>query len=170
MISVSTAASSHQPQPGMPPPLDLAAVKAKQQATWSSGDYSGDYSVVGTTLQIVGEALCEAVDLRSGERVLDVACGNGNAALAAARRLAQVTGVDYVSALLARAGVRAAADGLSLDLREGDAEALPFPDGAFDMVLPIFGVMFAPDQERSAGELLRVCRHGGRDRSRQLDA
>jgi ubiquinone/menaquinone biosynthesis C-methylase UbiE len=142
----------------MPPPLDLAAVKAKQQATWSSGDYS----VIGTTLQIVGEALCEAVDLRSGERVLDVACGNGNAALAAARRFAQVTGVDYVPALLARAGARAAADGLPLDLREGDAEALPFPDGAFDVVLSTFGVMFAPDQERAARELLRVCRHGGR--------
>jgi ubiquinone/menaquinone biosynthesis C-methylase UbiE len=155
MISVSTA---RQSQPGIPPTVDLAAVKAKQQATWSSGDYS----VVGTTLQIVGEALCEAVDLRSGERVLDVACGNGNAALAAARRFAQVTGVDYVPALLARAGARAAAEGLPLDLREGDAEALPFPDGAFDVVLSTFGVMFAPDQERAARELLRVCRHGGR--------
>jgi SAM-dependent methyltransferase len=133
-------------------------VKAKQQATWSSGDYS----VVGTTLQIVGETLCEAVDLRSGERVLDVACGNGNAALAAARRFAHVTGVDYVPALLARTGARAAADGLRLEVREGDAEALPFPDGAFDVVLSTFGVMFTPDQERAAGELLRVCRHGGR--------
>jgi ubiquinone/menaquinone biosynthesis C-methylase UbiE len=142
----------------MSPPLDLAAVKAKQQATWSSGDYS----VVGTTLQITGEALCEAVDLRSGERVLDVACGNGNAALAAARRFARVTGVDYVPALLARAGARAAANGLPLEVREGDAEALPFPDGAFDVVLSTFGVMFAPDQERAARELLRVCRHGGR--------
>jgi ubiquinone/menaquinone biosynthesis C-methylase UbiE len=155
MIPVSTAL---QPQPPIPQPLDLAAIKAKQQATWNSGDYS----VVGTTLQIVGEALCEAVDLRSGERVLDVACGNGNAALAAARRFAEVTGVDYVSTLLARAGARAAADGLPLDLREGDAEALPFPDGAFDVVLSTFGVMFAPDQERAARELLRVCRHGGR--------
>jgi ubiquinone/menaquinone biosynthesis C-methylase UbiE len=147
-----------QPPPGMPPPIDLAAVKAKQQATWSSGDYS----VVGTTLQITGEALCEAVDLRSGERVLDVACGNGNAALAAARRFARVTGVDYVPALLARAGSRASADGLPIELREGDAEALPFPDGAFDVVLSTFGVMFAPDQERAARELVRVCRHGGR--------
>jgi ubiquinone/menaquinone biosynthesis C-methylase UbiE len=160
MIPLSTAATARQPQPqpGIPPPLDLAAVKAKQQATWSSGDYS----VVGTTLQIVGEALCEAADLRSGERVLDVACGNGNAAIAAARRFAQVTGVDYVPALLARAAARAAADGLPLDLREGDAEALPFPDGAFDVVLSTFGVMFAPDQERAARELLRVSRHGGR--------
>ena len=158
MIPVSTAVTTRHPLPGMTPPLDLAAVKAKQQAAWSSGDYS----VVGTTLQIAGEALCEAVDLRSGERVLDVACGNGNAALAAARRFAQVTGVDYVPALLARAGARAAADGLPLDLREGDAEALPFPDGAFDVVLSTFGVMFAPDQEQAARELLRVCRHGGR--------
>lgn len=146
------------PPPGVPPQIDLAAVKAKQQATWSSGDYS----VVGTTLQITGEALCEAVDLRSGERVLDVACGNGNAALAAARRFARVTGVDYVPALLARAGSRATADGLPIELREGDAEALPFPDGAFDVVLSTFGVMFAPDQDRAARELVRVCRHGGR--------
>ncbi len=158
MIPVSTATTLREPRPGTLPQLDLAAIKVKQQATWSSGDYS----VVGTTLQITGEALCEALDLRSGERVLDVACGNGNAALAAARRFAKVTGVDYVPALLARAGVRAAADGLPLDLREGDAEALPFPDGAFDVVLSTFGVMFAPDQERSARELLRVCRHGGR--------
>jgi ubiquinone/menaquinone biosynthesis C-methylase UbiE len=155
--SPSTTPTTRPPQPGMPP-LDLAAVKARQQATWSSGDYS----VIGTTLQIAGEALCEAVDLRSGERVLDVACGNGNAALAAARRFARVTGVDYVPALLARAGARAAADGLPLELREGDAEALPFADGAFDVVLSTFGVMFAPDQERAARELLRVCRHGGR--------
>jgi len=158
MNPVTTAGNVRGPMPGMPPPLDLPAIKAKQQATWSSGDYS----VVGTTLQIVGEALCEAVDLRSGERVLDVACGNGNAAIAAARRFAQVTGVDYVPALLARAGARAAADGLPLELREGDAEALPFPDGAFDVVLSTFGVMFAPDQERAARELVRVCRHGGR--------
>ena len=154
----ASTSAVQQPPPKMPPPIDLAAVKAKQQATWSSGDYS----VVGTTLQITGEALCEAVDLRSGERVLDVACGNGNAALAAARRFARVTGVDYVPALLARAGSRATADGLPIELREGDAEALPFPDGAFDVVLSTFGVMFAPDQERAARELVRVCRHGGR--------
>jgi SAM-dependent methyltransferase len=157
-MTTASTATVHQPHPATTQPLDLTAVKAKQQAAWSTGDYS----VVGTTLQIVGEALCEAVDLRSAERVLDVACGNGNAALAAARRFAHVTGVDYVPALLARAGARAAADGLALDLREGDAEALPFPDGAFDVVLSTFGVMFAPDQERSARELLRVCRHGGR--------
>ena len=157
-MTAASTATARQPQTGTPQPIDLAAVKAKQQAAWDSGDYS----VVGTTLQIVGEALCEAVDLRSAERVLDVACGNGNAALAAARRFGQVTGVDYIPALLARAASRAAADGLTLDLREGDAEALPFPDGAFDVVLSTFGVMFAPDQERAARELLRVCRHGGR--------
>jgi ubiquinone/menaquinone biosynthesis C-methylase UbiE len=159
MTAASTStATSRQLQAGTPQAIDLGALKAKQQAAWSSGDYS----VVGTTLQIVGEALCEAVDLRSAERVLDVACGNGNAALAAARRFAQVTGVDYVEALLGRAASRAAAEGLPLDLREGDAEALPFRDGAFDVVLSTFGVMFTPDQDRAARELLRVCRHGGR--------
>jgi SAM-dependent methyltransferase len=158
--AAATAIAQHsQPetQPATPQP-DLSAIKSKQQAAWSSGDYS----VVGTTLQIVGESLCEAVDLRSDERVLDVACGNGNAALAAARRFARVTGVDYVPGLLASAAARAAADNLPLELREGDAEALPFRDGAFDVVLSTFGVMFSPDQERSARELLRVCRHGGR--------
>ena len=156
--STSTAAALREPQPGTPPTPDLTAIKAKQQATWSSGDYS----VVGTTLQITGETLAEAVDLRAGERVLDVASGNGNAALAAARRFAKVTGVDYVPALLARAGAVAAASGLAIDFEEGDAEALPYPDGAFDVVLSTFGVMFAPDQERAAAEMLRVCRHGGR--------
>ena len=157
-MTPASIATARQPQAGTLQPIDLAAVKAKQHAAWTSGDYS----VVGTTLQIVGEALCEAVDLRSAERVLDVACGNGNAALAAARRFAKVTGVDYVPALLARAASRAAAEGLTLDLREGDAEALPFRDSAFDVVLSTFGVMFTPDQERAARELLRVCRHGGR--------
>jgi len=158
MIPSSTVTALPQARPARAPSLDLAAIKAKQQAVWSSGEYS----VVGTTLQIVGEVLCEAVDLRSGERVLDVACGNGNASLAAARRFAEVTGVDYVPALLAHASARAAADGMALDLREGDAERLPFSSGAFDVVLSTFGVMFAPDQEHAASELLRVCRHGGR--------
>lgn len=160
MNPTSTVLNPRPSRPAQPkvPPLDLLAVKAKQQAAWSSGDYS----VVGTTLQLVGETLCEAIDLRSGERVLDVACGNGNAALAAARRFAKVTGVDYVPGLLEHARARAAADGLPLELREGDAEALPFADGAFDVVLSTFGVMFAPDQDRAAAELLRVCRHGGR--------
>jgi SAM-dependent methyltransferase len=144
--------------PAPPAPADLTAVKAKQQATWASGDYA----IIGTTLQIVGESLCEAAEVSAGERVLDVACGNGNAALAAARRFAIVTGVDYVPSLLERARLRAAADGLPLELRDGDAEALPFGDGAFDAVLSTFGVMFTPDQPRAAAELLRVCRHGGR--------
>jgi SAM-dependent methyltransferase len=146
---------SIQPPPLMP---DLTAAKARQQAAWSSGDYA----VVGTTLQIVGEQLCEALDLRPGQRVLDVAAGNGNASLAAARRWCHVTATDYVPSLLARAGERAHADGLDLVLREADAEALPFPDGAFDAVLSTFGVMFTPNQERSAAELVRVCAPGGR--------
>jgi SAM-dependent methyltransferase len=138
--------------------LDTAAVKARQKITWSSGDYA----VVGTTLQIVGESLCETVDLRPAERVLDVATGNGNAALAAARRYAEVTGVDYVASLLVRGRARADADHLPIQFREGDAEALPFPDRSFDVVLSTFGVMFAPDQEQAARELMRVTRSGGR--------
>lgn len=137
--------------------LDNAAVKVRQRAAWSSGDYA----VVGTTLQIVGESLCEEIDLRPGERVLDVATGNGNAALAAARRYAEVVGVDYVPALLDRARERAAADRLPVLFREADAEELPFPDGTFDVVLSTFGVMFTPDQERAARELVRVTRSGG---------
>jgi SAM-dependent methyltransferase len=137
---------------------DFAAVKARQQATWSSGDYA----VVGTTLQIVGEQLCEALDLRPGQRVLDVAAGNGNASLAAARRWCRVTATDYVPSLLARAGERAHADRLDVELREADAEALPFPDGAFDAVVSTFGVMFTPSQERATAELLRVCAPGGK--------
>jgi ubiquinone/menaquinone biosynthesis C-methylase UbiE len=153
--SVSTGPAAAISPPATP---DLDAVKAKQQATWSSGDYA----VIGTTLQIVGETLCEAADVSAGERVLDVACGNGNAALAAARRYAAVTGLDYVPALLERARARAAADGLALEVREGDAEAMPFADASFDVVLSTFGVMFAPDQARAARELARVCRPGGR--------
>ncbi len=145
-------------QPPRSPVPDLAAVKARQHAAWSSGDYA----VVGTTLQIVGEELCEALDLRPGQRVLDVAAGNGNASIAAARRWCQVTATDYVPTLLARAGERAHADHLPVTLREADAEALPFPDGAFDAVLSTFGVMFTPNQERAAAELLRVCAPGGK--------
>jgi SAM-dependent methyltransferase len=137
---------------------DLAAVKSRQQATWSSGDYA----VIGTTLAITGEMLCEAVDLRSGQRVLDVAAGNGNATLAAARRWADVTSTDYVPALLERGRERAAADRLSIIFQEADAEALPFADGSFDVVLSVFGVMFTPNQEQAAQELLRVCRSGGK--------
>lgn len=137
---------------------DFAAIKKRQQATWAAGDYA----VVGTTLQIVGERLCEAVDLRSGERVLDVAAGNGNATLAAARRWGEVTSTDYVGALLDRARERAAAERHAVTFQEADAEALPFADGAFDVVLSTFGVMFTPNQETCASELARVCRRGGR--------
>jgi ubiquinone/menaquinone biosynthesis C-methylase UbiE len=151
--------SPTSPAPSAPAPsIDFTAIKAKQQATWRSGDYA----VIGTRLQLVGETLCEAVDLRSGERVLDVATGNGNAALAAARRFAQVTGIDYVPELLAQARARAAADGLELAFREADAEALPFEAASFDVVLSTFGVMFTPDQPRAAAELARVTRPGGR--------
>jgi ubiquinone/menaquinone biosynthesis C-methylase UbiE len=137
---------------------NFKAIKARQQGAWSSGDYG----VIGTTLQIVGEELCEALDIRSGQKVLDVAAGNGNAALAAARRWCDVTATDYVPALLNHALERAAADRLSITFREADAEALPFPDETFDVVMSTFGVMFTPDQDRAAGELLRVCKTGGK--------
>lgn len=137
---------------------DLVALKQRQQAAWASGDYA----VVGTTLQIAGEALCEAVDLRSGEKVLDVAAGNGNATLAAARRWGRVTSTDYVPALLDRGRARAAADGLEVIFQTADAEALPFSAGEFDVVLSTFGVMFTADHEAAARELLRVCRKAGR--------
>jgi ubiquinone/menaquinone biosynthesis C-methylase UbiE len=137
---------------------DLAAVKAKQQAAWASGDFA----VIGTTLQIVGEMLCEAVDVRSGHKVLDVAAGNGNATLAAARRFADVTSTDYVPALLERGRARAVAEGMQVTFREADAENLPFADESFDVVLSTFGVMFTPDQDKAASEMLRVLRVGGR--------
>jgi len=138
--------------------IDLATIKSRQQAAWSSGDYA----IVGTTVQIVGEMLCEAVDLRSGERVLDVAAGNGNATLAAARRFADVMSTDYVGALLERGRERAKAERLPATFQEADAEALPFTDGRFDVVLSTFGVMFTPDQQQAANELIRVCRPGGK--------
>jgi SAM-dependent methyltransferase len=138
--------------------LDLNAIKTRQQGMWASGDFS----VIGTTLQIVGETLCEAVDVQAGERVLDVACGNGNATLAAARRGCKTTGLDYVTSLLARARARAQAEQLTVQLELGDAEQLPFGTHAFDAVLSTFGVMFAPDHPRAASELMRVCRPGGR--------
>ncbi|MDP2412101.1 MAG: methyltransferase domain-containing protein [Pseudolabrys sp.] len=137
---------------------DYAAIKQRQQATWASGDYA----VVGTTLQLVGERLCEAVDLRAGERVLDVAAGNGNATLAAARHFAQVTSTDYVGRLLDLGKARAAAEHLTVTFKEADAEALPFADGSFDVVLSTFGVMFTPDQAKAAAEMTRVVRKGGR--------
>ncbi len=140
------------------PAVDFAAIKAKQQSAWSSGDYA----VLGTTLQIVGESLCETVDLRSGQRVLDVAAGNGNASLAAARRWCDVVSTDYVSALLDRARTRAGAEGLAIEFKQADAENLPFPDASFDAVLSTFGVMFTPNQEQAANELVRVCKPGGK--------
>jgi len=149
---LDTTRTAAQPAP------DYAAIKQKQQAMWACGDYA----VVGTTLQIVGERLCEAVDLRAGERVLDVAAGNGNATLAAARHFAQVTSSDYVGALLEVGKARAAAEHLPVAFREADAEALPFPDASFDIVLSTFGVMFTPDQAKAAGEMSRVVRKGGR--------
>jgi len=137
---------------------DFAAIKRRQQATWTSGDYA----VVGTTLQIVGENLAEAVDVRSGERVLDVAAGNGNATLAAARRFAEVISTDYVPSLLDRGRARARVEGLSVHFEEADVEQLPFADRTFDVVLSTFGAMFAPDQARTAAEMMRVLRPGGR--------
>jgi SAM-dependent methyltransferase len=137
---------------------DFAAIKQRQQTTWASGDFA----VIGTTLQIVGETLAEAVDVRAGERVLDVAAGNGNATLAAAHRFAEVTSTDYVSALLDKGAARARAEGLAVQFQVADAEALPFADGCFDVVLSTFGAMFTPDHKRCAGEMLRVVRSGGR--------
>jgi SAM-dependent methyltransferase len=142
----------------IPPAINLDAVKARQQGAWSSGDYA----VVGTTLQIVGEQLCEALDLRSGQKVLDVAAGNGNASLAAGRRWCDVTATDYVPDLLERARERALAERLDIGFRTADAESLLFPDAEFDVVLSTFGVMFTPDQDRAAAELVRVCKHGGK--------
>lgn len=137
---------------------DYTAIKQRQQATWASGDYT----IVGTTLQIVGETLAEAVDVRSGERVLDVAAGNGNATLAAARRFADVTSTDYVLALLDKGRGRARAEGLDVHFEVADAEALPYEAGSFDVALSTFGVMFAPDHASAARELIRVVRPGGR--------
>lgn len=138
--------------------IDLNAVKTKQQTAWASGDYA----VIGTTLQIVGESLAESCDLRWDERVLDIAAGNGNASLAAARRGCKVTSTDYVGTLLERGADRASAERLAIDFQTADAENLPFADASFDVVLSTFGVMFTPDQPKAAAEMLRVCRPGGR--------
>jgi ubiquinone/menaquinone biosynthesis C-methylase UbiE len=142
----------------MSTPIDLTALKNRQMASWASGDYA----VIGTTLQLVGELLAEACDLRCDERVLDVAAGNGNATLAAARRGCKVTSTDYVAALLERGEDRARAERLDVIFQVADAEALPFEDASFDVVLSTFGVMFTPDQPKAAAELARVCRPGGR--------
>jgi ubiquinone/menaquinone biosynthesis C-methylase UbiE len=153
-MTASAAATLNRP----PEQVDLQALKTRQHAAWSSGDYA----VVGTTLQIVGETLCEALDLRSGQKVLDVAAGNGNVTLAAARRWCDVMSTDYVPSLLERGRTRAAADGLAVTFKEADAEALPFADGSFDAVVSTFGVMFTPNQDKAAAELLRVCKSGGK--------
>jgi len=150
MATSTTATQQVQP--------DFEAMKARQHGAWSSGDYA----VVGTTLQIVGEELCEALDLRSGQKVLDVAAGNGNVTLAAARRWCEVTSTDYVPALLVRGKLRADADGMTITFKEADAEALQFGDGSFDVVVSTFGVMFTPNQDKAAAEMLRVCRSGGK--------
>ena len=154
-MDTAAATMNQNTAPAQP---DLAAIKARQQGAWSSGDYA----VVGTTLQIVGEELCEALDIRPGQKVLDVAAGNGNVSLAAARRWCDVVATDYVPALLDRARERADAERLGIEFREADAEALPFAEGSFDVVVSTFGVMFTPDQDRAAAELVRVCRRGGK--------
>jgi SAM-dependent methyltransferase len=151
-------APSHATQNAQADQPDLGALKLRQHAAWSSGDYA----VVGTTLQIVGEELCEALDLRSGQKVLDVAAGNGNVTLAAARRWCDVVSTDYVPSLLERGRIRAAAEGLSVEFKEADAEALDFADSSFDVVVSTFGVMFAPDHDKTAAELVRVCKSGGK--------
>ena len=153
---MNTLSATATPPVGTQP--DYAAIKTRQRAAWSSGDYA----VVGTTLQIVGEALCEAMDLRSTQRVLDVAAGNGNVSLAAARRWCEVVSTDYVEALLTRGRERAAAERLDIEFREADVEELPFADGSFDAVVSTFGCMFAPNAKRTAAEMLRVCKSGGK--------
>ena len=147
-------------------PPDLREVKRRQQLVWASGDFHA----VAARIVLVAENLCDAADLRAGWRVLDVATGSGNAAIAAARHGCRVVGVDYVPALLERGLRRAAAEGLAVELLEADAEALPFPDASFDAVTSVFGCMFTPDQERAAAELLRVCRPGRHGRTGVLDA
>jgi ubiquinone/menaquinone biosynthesis C-methylase UbiE len=155
-MQATSATTAAAPPTAMVP--DLAAVKQRQQATWSSGDYH----MVGTQIVIVSELMVEALDLHSTDRVLDVATGSGNAALAAARRGASVVGVDYVPALLDRARARTHTEALEAEFMQGDAEALPFADDSFDVVMSVFGAIFAPDQDRTASELSRVCRAGGR--------
>ncbi len=146
------------PAPTSHPGLDFSAVKQQQQATWASGDFS----VVAARIVYQAEQLCETADLQAGWRVLDVATGSGNAAIAAARRGCETVGIDYVPALLERGRVRALAEHLSVEFLEGDAEQLPFPEAMFDAVISIYGVMFAPHHRRAASELVRVCRPGGR--------
>jgi len=153
--AAATPSQSGTSASGLAP--DLVAIKTRQQAAWSSGNYA----IVGSTLQIVGEQLCEALDLKAGSKVLDVAAGNGMMSLAAARRWCDVTSTDYVPALLDRGRARANAEGMAISFEEADAENLPFDDNSFDTVVSTFGVMFTPNQERAAAELMRVCRPKG---------
>jgi ubiquinone/menaquinone biosynthesis C-methylase UbiE len=155
MATATTVTQTTSMTPSAGP--DLVGLKTRQHAAWSSGNYA----VVGTTLQIVGEELCEALDIRAGSKVLDVAAGNGMVTLAAARRWCEVTSTDYVPALLELGRSRAEAEGLAVAFKEADAENLPFADASFDTVLSTFGVMFTPNQDKAASELLRVCRRGG---------
>jgi ubiquinone/menaquinone biosynthesis C-methylase UbiE len=157
-LKVRAPAAPAKGPANVPAGVDFNTIKQRQQATWASGDFA----IIGTTLQIVGELLAEAADVRAGERVLDVAAGNGNATLAAARRFAQVTSTDYVPHLLEKGAARATADGLDVQFQVADAENLPFDDGSFDVVLSTFGAMFTPDHTRPAREMLRVARAGGR--------
>jgi SAM-dependent methyltransferase len=136
---------------------DLAAITTRQQATWSTGDYS----IIGARIALTSEHLVDTADLRSGDRVLDVACGSGNASLAAARAGCEVTGIDYVPSLLDRARTRAEAEGFAIEFTTGDAQALPFADASFDAAISVVGAMFAPDHQATAGEMLRVTRSGG---------
>jgi len=157
-MDTQTAFTPSGIQAHAPAAPDFATIKQRQQATWASGDFA----VIGVTLQIVGESLAEAVDIHADERVLDIAAGNGNATLAAARRFANVTSTDYVPDLLNNGRTRAAAEGLAVDFQVADAEDLPFADGSFDVVLSTFGAMFTPEHTRPAREMLRVVRDGGR--------
>lgn len=138
--------------------IDYVAVKDKQQKTWGAGDYAQ----IGATLQIVGERLAESLDLRAGQKVLDVAAGNGNFSMAAARRYADVTSTDFVAGLLERGRIRALADGFDIEYQLADAENLPFADGSFDVAASIYGIMFTPNQQQSATEITRVVRSGGK--------
>ena len=157
-LSIATAHAATKAPAAPAANVDFNAIKQRQQATWASGDFA----IIGTTLQIVGESLAEAVDVRAGEAVLDVAAGNGNATLAAARRFARVTSTDYVPHLLEKGAARAEAEGLEVQFQVADAEALPFDDGSFDVALSTFGAMFTPEHHKAAYELMRVVRSGGR--------
>ncbi len=140
------------------PPIDYQSITNNQRQTWSQGDF---HEIARLNI-VMAEAICDVGDLRAGERVLDVACGSGPAALVAARRYCEVTGIDFVPTLLERARMRASAEGFDVDFLEADAQDLPFEGDSFDAVLSVYGVQFAPDQQRAARELVRVTRPGGR--------